>query len=303
MRTARKTMLPLIATLAGGLRGDQEALERIRELCRARRRDAPGDFLLTAGLAVVRAALCPPDCAKDGDCEFGRFCRYMEVNAAVNLAQMARISRELTLDGREMEGLPVLLGGASVLLGLYRSLEAFRSRFWIVGVKWREPAGTERSATREAVASHLPRVYIGPLGRLEPLVDEHTNVVELAGRHWRAPRPELMAALWAARVGEPKASTLPPVWVNLAVALQTWRDQVDYEQVLRIADQLGLVEEVCHGLAVTAAIMPNLRTWVPRKRLKIPFLERMFSVPVAARRLLDDGLAASPAFGPEKDAN
>ncbi len=296
-------MLPLIASLAGGLNADQEALERIRDLCRARRRDAPEDFLLTAGLAVVRAAQCPPECAKDGDCEFGRFCRHMESNAAANLAELGHISRELSRDERKLDGPPVLLGGAAVLVGLYHSLEAFRSQVWVIGVKWREPHGVERSATTEAVASCLARTFIGHLGRLEPLVDEHTDVVELAGGRWRVPRRDLFTALLAARVGEPVSATLPPVWVHLAVALEAWREKVDYDQVFDLADRLAVATQVRHGLAVTAAIMPHLRTWIPMKRLQIPFLERTLAVPLAARRLLDTALRASPAFGPDGHAN
>ena len=44
----------------------------------------------------------------------------------------------------------------------------------------------------------------------------------------------------AARVGEPEPTPLPPVWAHLAVALEAWRENVEYEGVLEIAQRLGL---------------------------------------------------------------
>jgi len=298
VKTGRAQVLPLIASLAAGFKGDPVALERIRELCRARRRDVASDFFLTAAMSVVQVSACSPECTTNCDCEFSHICRQMASHAAENLAEMARISRELTLLDNDAEGAPMLLGEAAVLLGLYRSLGAFRARLWVVGVPGHDQ-GSQRSATVDAVVGNSGQVRIGHLGGLQGLVEQVTVEVDLVGRRWRVPRRELLTVLLAARVGDPDSTPLPPMWVHLAVALEAWRDNVRYDQVSEIAERLGLAPQVHRGLAVTLAIMPHLRAWLPMRRLKIPLWERTITLPLAAKRLLDDALEASPAFGPE----
>lgn len=299
MKAARETVMPMVASLAAGLNGDRAAAERIRELCRCRRRDEPADFFLTAGVSVLRRLLCPGVCEKYGDCEFSSVCQHLAANASANLVELTRISRQFDLEGARMDAPPLLLGDPAVLLRVYGGLEAFRAGLWVVGVSGYDP-GDEESAALNAVCADGADVRISEIGRLRR-VGEDTRDVELVNRRWRMPRRELLVAMLAARVGESDARPLPPMWVHLAVALQMWRGTIGFERVFELADKLRLAPQLHRGLAVTVAIVPELREAVPEEGLRLPKWERMITVPLAARRLRDDALRASPAFGPGKE--
>ncbi len=103
---------------------------------------------------------------------------------------------------------------------------------------------------------------------------------------WRKPKPPLLITLFSARVGDPFASPVPPVWAHLGLALLVWRDEVDKSAVVEIGKRLGQWEKVATGLAIMAHLFPELVDWVRGESSDIPNWERKLAVPLAARKLV-----------------
>ena len=274
-----RTSLRLARSIAAVLRGDDslEELLAAAEHCRDAR--LPDDFT-GVGLVVWklrRGAAAPPLRAD---------LQYIVDRQAViereNTEALEAIAR-LTCGTDE----PSLIGDGSVLLGLYGTLAAFRAAEWVVLVR----QGANGAAT-SAARGELPfALRVGPSQRLEVSLARWSTGVTAAGCQWRVPVGELFVVLLAARVGDPAALPSPPHWFHLAVAMLAWRDRLNVNTVLTLADRLDLAAKAQRGLAMVGSLFPELKPGLDLSSFEIPLWERLLAVPVAARRVVRESMA------------
>ena len=161
----------------------------------------------------------------------------------------------------------VLAGDGAALAGLYQDPGAFQAADWTALLR----DGTCANGGR-------PRM-------LRPPAKEWSEKIQFCKACWRKPKPALLITLFAAHIGDPTTSPIPPMWPHLGLALLAWKDRIGVKEVLELGSKLVQREEVERGLAIAAHIFPELAKWAEPEKLGIPAWERKFAVPLAARRL------------------
>jgi hypothetical protein len=215
--------------------------------------------------------------------DFPELFEYRTSVDTANRHKLSQIRRRLA-DARFPSDQVLLLGDPAVLLGLYRSLGAFRAQTWAIGVPGVADRGVE-SVAEQAIMALPFEVRFGRLGNLEGRLEDISELVEVDDDCWRVPDRELLVVLLAARVGEPEANPATGTWAHLAAALKGMRDEFDLDAVFSVASEMDLTERVHRGLAITCGLFPELGRIVPSEKLRIPVWERV-ALRVAASRFL-----------------
>ena len=282
-------LLELVRWQGRGLRGDPSAIRGLLESCYvALEVGLPEDFILS-GLCILQQASERIGASSDSiKADFPRICEYGREVEKLNNEALRQIALKL-----EDLGVPtteaLLLGDPAVLLGLYRTTCAFRGHTWAVGVPG-EALNYDDSITEHAVVGLPFDVVFGKLSRLQPIIKEHSEIIELGGARWRAAGPELLACFMAARVGEPAASPVSNTWTHLAAGVKAHRDALEVDRVLSVADELHMAERVHRGFAIVSVLFPELRVVIRPERLDIPAWEKV-ALRLAAHKLLREAVA------------
>ncbi len=286
-------LLELVRWMGRGLRGDPAAPLRLLEACSACREVGVPVEHVGLGLAVFRRVTSR--FGMDPAHGFASFLdegRWLEEVARENEALLEALASRLRGGLRE-EGPPVLMGDFVSLLGLYGDVGAHPVRIAHVAVLAGEE-GVESVVNALAVAA--PRdVRVARAGRLARYL-ALTSGVEAGGERWRVPRGALLGVLLAARLGDPEANPVVPVWIHLTAYLKAVRETLDARALLELADGLGVRERASRGLATCLALFPEISRYVPWELLGVPAVERRVAIPVAARKLL------AAAFGEDEEA-
>ncbi len=231
-------LLELVRWQGRGLRGDPSTIRGLLESCYvALEVGLPDDFILSGVCILEKASERIGATADSIKADFPRICEYGREVERLNdeaLRQIAARLEDLGLATTDA----LLLGDPAVLLGLFGSTCAFRGHSWAVGVPSRA-LNLDDSITEHAVMGLPFEVAFGRLNRLERLMEEHGEIIELKGVRWRAASPELLVCFMAARVGEPAASPISNTWAHLAAALKAHRDTLELDAVLEIAADLA----------------------------------------------------------------
>jgi hypothetical protein len=282
-------LLELIRWQGRGLRDDYAAGRGLLEACfTAVEVGVPEDFV-TAGICILEAAterMGASTASIPAD-----FPEVFERRQAIENANRRELSlvRQRLIDARFPSDNVLLLGDPGVLLGVFRSLAAFRAQTWAIGVPGVSDHDVE-SVAEQAIMALPFEVRFGRLGYLEDRLESFSELVDVDGVKWRVPDRELLVVLLAARVGEPEASPATATWAQLAAALKGMRDEIELDEIMELADGLDLTGRVHRGLAVVCSVFPELGRIIPDKRLEIPAWERV-ALRVAATRLVKTAVA------------
>jgi hypothetical protein len=279
-----RTSLDYARGIAAALRGDEEAVAGLLEGAQACRDARVPDEFSGVGLVVWRKLVTGPAPTVRPDLQY-ILDRHVAIERA-NREALEAIGQLVDANGTHEGPPPALIGDDSVLLGLYGTLAAFRAAEWVVLV--RPAANGDRQA---GAALELPfTLRVGPSQRLEVPLRRWSTGVSAVGRTWRVPTGELFAVLLAARVGDPAALPSPPHWFHLAVTLMAWRDSLNVQTVLTLADRLDVGARVQRGLAMVASLFPEVKAGLDVASFEIPLWERLLAVPVAARRVVRESM-------------
>jgi hypothetical protein len=96
---------------------------------------------------------------------------------------------------------------------------------------------------------------------------------------------QLITAL-AGRVGNAQVGPTPAVWPILALALLEWRNTISANDIVAHAASTGQREQTQRGLLIASFLFPELQGWVAGVQMEVPLWERLFAVPLAARKLV-----------------
>ena len=284
-----QSVVHLARLIAGAIKRGETVADRLAGAClRCMDGGAPEEFTVL-GLSIWRMLMPPrglisPGLRPDLSALLDRH-RVIEDANRRTFVEVARF-----LGGAAKGGpMPVLLGDAAVLLSFYGTLDAFEASLWVVAV---EGTGRRlmRSGTVEVVSASPFDLRVCSAGLLEEPLKRFSRVEEAGGVEWCVPTDELLLVLMAARLGDSRAALLPPMWFHLAVAMLGWRDRVDFDEILELAEDLELVACVHRGLAITAAVFPEIDILVSPRKLDIPRWERLLALPLAARRVVRESM-------------
>ncbi len=161
----------------------------------------------------------------------------------------------------------VLTGEAGALTALYSDAGAFRA------------TKCEALLSNGACANgDNPKQY-------GPLEEEWSERIQFGSSCWRKPKPSLLIAMLASRVGDPVASPIPPIWTHLGLAMLVYKNRIAVDEILDKGKKINQQDEVERGLAIAAYLFPELAKWTKPEKLGIPAWERKFAIPIAARRI------------------
>ena len=286
-----QSVVHLARLLGGAIRRGEAVADRLLEAClRCRDASAP-DHFTSVGLDMWHM-LAAPESVVIGELRLD-LRSLLERRVAIgrtNVKALTEVARSLGSSGNgEGRRRPVLLGDAAVLLSLYASLASFEASLWVVALQGLGQT-LMRSGTVEVVAAVPFDLRVSAAGRLAEPLKYYSRIEEAGGIEWLVPTEELMAVLLAARVGDPEAVPAPPMWFHLAVAILGWKEHLDFDEILELADDLELGGRVHRGLAITSSVFPEIAGLVPSHKLQIPLWERILVLPLAARRVVRESM-------------
>jgi hypothetical protein len=266
------------------LRSDYSAGQGLMEICyTASDLGVPVEFV-SAGLCVLEAAAHRIGASVATlRADFPDVIAYQKEAETRNREDQAEVVRQLGAMNLATDQ-ALLLGDSAVLLGLFGTVRAFRIRNWAIGLPEHVGVG-EQSITEKMLTAQPLDVSFGTLGRLEERLDDLSRTLMIGDASWRVPSPEMLVIALAARVGEPEANPESPAWAHLAAMLKGGKEKIDVDEILKLADDLGLAPRVHRGLAIVRLIFPELGRMVPSERLSIPAWERV-ALRLAANKLV-----------------
>jgi hypothetical protein len=281
-------LLELVRWQGRGLRHDYSAGRGLLDICyTAAEVGVPVEFI-SSGLCVLEAAAKRIGASMATVvADFPEVVAYQRTADDANRDDLERAGQEIAARGCASRD-SVLLGDPAVLMGLYGTLKAYRAGTWVVGLPPGGGAG-ERLITEEAVSAAPSEMRFGSMADLEGPLMRASRRLSVNGQTWRIPSLELLIVQLAARVGEPETSPESPSWAQLAAALKGNKDWVSSNDVLRLADEIGLRSRVDRGLAIVRIVFPELDRLIPPERLEIPGWEKA-ALRVAANRLVHAAL-------------
>ena len=284
-----QSVVHLARLIAGAIRRGDTVGDRLVEACLRCRDGRAPDHFTSVGLDMWHMIAAPGPGVIGGLRSDLRYLleHHVEIGRT-NLETFREVSSYLGGNGAVSQQ-PVLLGDAAVLLSLYGTLAAFEASLWVVALQGAD-GRLMRSGTAAVLSAGPFDLRVCSAGRLEEPLKHFSRSEEVDGTEWRVPTGELMAVLLAARVGDPEALPSPPMWFHLAVAIMGWKEYLDFDEMLELADDLELSCHVHRGLAITAKLFPEVRAMVPIRKLDIPTWERLLALPLATRRVVRESM-------------